>query len=299
MKTYVLYHKGCQDGLMAATIVNLYFSKDTKVPDYITNIPVQYGDDFPEMEDGSIVYIVDFSFDKEILLSLKDRMYHVVVLDHHKTAQEKLADIIGKSEDGKLEVIFDMDKCGASLTYDYFIQVKTLAQAANPHINPGQEATIGYFTKKYVKFVEDRDLWKWELPGSKEFSAALFSYPKDVETYMKLVSGNRDYAPSALIQQGKAILRYQNTLVESLVRKTSLTTIDDYEIPAVNSPFLQSEICARLLEEYPESKFSCCFFITEDGDKVYSLRSRPDFDCSEVAKARGGGGHAQACGFKE
>ena len=46
--------------------------------------------------------------------------------------------------------------------------------------------------------------------------------------------------------------------------------------------------------------FSATFFIRADGKRVWSLRSREGgIDVSVIAKAHGGGGHAQAAGFQE
>ena len=43
--------------------------------------------------------------------------------------------------------------------------------------------------------------------------------------------------------------------------------------------------------------FAAGFFVTQNGEVVYSLRSRGDFDVSKVAVELGGGGHHNAAGF--
>jgi phosphoesterase RecJ-like protein len=55
---------------------------------------------------------------------------------------------------------------------------------------------------------------------------------------------------------------------------------------------------AGLLAEQDGASFGCCWFkVTASDDWVYSLRSRDDFDVSELASKAGGGGHARAAGF--
>jgi nanoRNase/pAp phosphatase (c-di-AMP/oligoRNAs hydrolase) len=52
-----------------------------------------------------------------------------------------------------------------------------------------------------------------------------------------------------------------------------------------------------MLALHPEAPFVAAYFENEKGQRVWSLRSRAGFDCSEVAKRLGGGGHPQAAGF--
>jgi hypothetical protein len=79
----------------------------------------------------------------------------VVVLDHHKTAQQDLADLGGE----KLLVRFDMGKSGGRLTWEHFY--------------PDEPAPW------LVEYTEARDLWTFHLPFSREISAAIGSYPMD------------------------------------------------------------------------------------------------------------------------
>jgi hypothetical protein len=70
-------------------------------------------------------------------------------------------------------------------------------------------------------------------------------------------------------------------------------------VPVANATVFFSEVGERLLEMYPEAPFSAYYQDRQDGKRQWGLRSRPGFDCSEVAAAFGGGGHKQAAGFVE
>ena len=63
-------------------------------------------------------------------------------------------------------------------------------------------------------------------------------------------------------------------------------------------PELRSEVAAACLKRHPEAKFAAVYYM-EDGQKMWSVRSRGDFDVNEIAKQFGGGGHAAAAGFKD
>ena len=64
MKTYVLYRRGCCDGFCAAWVAR------KSLGDSAEYIPVQYGQEPPTMEDGSNLFIVDFSYKRPVMRQL-------------------------------------------------------------------------------------------------------------------------------------------------------------------------------------------------------------------------------------
>jgi len=69
--------------------------------------------------------------------------------------------------------------------------------------------------------------------------------------------------------------------------------------PVANATVFFSEVGEALLDMNPTAPFSAYYSDRGDGKRQWGLRSRPEFDCSVVAKAFGGGGHKQAAGFIE
>ena len=57
------------------------------------------------------------------------------------------------------------------------------------------------------------------------------------------------------------------------------------------------DLCHQILEEYPDYPVVASW-LRGKSNISYSLRSQPDFDCSEIAKLYGGGGHKNSAGFK-
>lgn len=261
MKEYILYHKGCDDGFGAAYAAWKALGEDA------TYIPCAYGEPPPEMTYGAKVTLVDFSYKREVLLELRKNYPDLMVIDHHKTAQEDL--------DGLDYAHFDMEHSGAVLAWYHWH-----GWALMP---------------KLLEYVEDRDLWKKELPESDEFTAGLRSFEQDFEVWDMLAKGN---GFQMLIQDGRAILRYIQNQVDYIVNlKARWGKILGHHIPLVNSPVFQSEIAHKLCEIEPSAPFAAVYHDRKDGLREFSLRSLPDFDVSEVAKAMGGGGHENAAGF--
>ncbi len=197
----------------------------------------------------------------------------LVVLDHHRTAEMELFGLSSGSNCGLIR--FDMTKSGARLAWDYFFRDEPI-----PWL---------------VSYVEDRDLWSWKLPMSKEVSAAIASYPKDFALWEKW--GQQKEIPWELVTEGAAILRYQQQQIDNACKNAVEITLDGHRVLCVNSAMLISEIAGKLAIGRP---FGATFFIRSDGKKVWSLRSDQDsVDVSEVARRRGGGGHFHAAGFTE
>lgn len=263
MKTYVLYHKFCKDGFGAAwaALTKLGFpSKDLKY------IAVSHDEPPPEIEEGSTVYILDFSYPRDVLLKMKEKTSFMKVLDHHKTAEEDLK--------GLDFCDFDMNRSGAMMAWNHF--------------NPDREPP------DLIKYIQDRDLWKWELPNSREHSIGLASYNQSFETWSMLA-----HQTAKLIKEGETLLKFQNKQVGISTMSAHLATIGGHKVPVVNCNLFISEVGSKLCSDHPSYPFVGIYHTTSDLQKKWSLRTAGSFDVSAIAKQYGGGGHAQAAGFIE
>lgn len=258
VRTVVIYHGGCWDGFCAAWLLR------TPYPD-AEFIPARYGD-MPPMEKiaGNMVFVVDFSYPRDILIDMYRAAASLVVLDHHKTAQEDL--------EGLSFCKFDMNKSGARMVFEYFY---------------GDTRCTTWL----VNYTEDRDLWLWKLPDSREINAALRSYPLDFDTWDLLDNTSL----SRMVSEGKAIMRWQEQVVAAKVEQSHVVKVLDVQWRVANATTLVSETAGALAEK--EGFVGCCWFEGVDGSRHYSLRSQT-VDVSEIARTFGGGGHAKAAGFK-
>lgn len=171
-----------------------------------------------------------------------------------------------------MRALFDMGRSGASLAWDYF---------------------LGGKRPQFIEYIQDRDLWRKELPQSDEFTIALRSYPQDFAKWDWLI----ERGTAALIEEGKPIQRYYRCRVEELKQGAYRAILGDHSCLIANAPpFAASEVAGELAD-CGVTEFGACFFESEDGRWQYELRSRGKFDVSGVAKKFGGGGHPHAAGF--
>lgn len=263
----VLYHANCWDGFCAA------WAARNALGD-IEAVPVLYGQPPPDVGNRE-VYILDFSYPRAVMDSIAARSIKLTVLDHHKTAAEALDGFCGP--DGDAVVIFDMNKSGGRLTWEFF----------HPDITDSRVPWL-------VEYTEDRDLWRHALVWSREVNAALRSYPLDFGVWDELAKR----PVSTLLLEGEAIRRIEQQMVQQHVKNARLTSFDGtHTIPVVNATVLFSEIAGELAKGFP---FGACYFDRADGKRQWSLRSDDlGLDVSEIAKAHGGGGHVHAAGFEE
>lgn len=270
-----IYHKNCADGFGAALAVKHHWDAHGVPESSREFVPAHYGDTPPDVN-GKNVTIVDFSYPRETLLQMYKTAESILVIDHHKTARENL--------DGIDFCIFDMEQSGAMLAW------KALSPLC--HSEGVMEKSETFNVPGLIKYIQDRDLWEWKLPQSKEVSAALQSLPMTFEDWEPYL--NNDNIADLKIQ-GEAILRYQEQQIAKIVNsKLPMTELAGYTVPCINTTTLISEIGNEISKGYP---FAVMYFDTED-KRVYSLRSAEDgVDVSEIAKLFGGGGHKHAAGF--
>lgn len=249
-------------------------------------IAMNYGEPPPDVTDRDVM-ILDFSFKRPVMEVLGTKAKSLVVLDHHKTAESDLA--VGLFLKCPANIIFDMAKSGAMLTWDYLNELFNtgLIECPPACLTLGDPHWI-------VRYIQDRDLWLWNLNSSKEINATLGSYPKDFKVWTDL-SIYLDTKQAAI--EGSAILRYQNQTVESQVKNAhSMKMFGVENIPVLNCTVLISEICGELAKGKP---FAATYF-DRDNLRIWSLRSDSNgMDVSELAKSVGGGGHKNASGFQE
>lgn len=269
-KPLCLYHDECNDGFMAAYIVYHAMKGDVELR------AAQYGQKPPldDMEDRT-VYLVDFSYKRPQMEDILNEAARVIVIDHHVSAEKELQGLVHAN----LTLIFDMNHSGAMLTWEYFY--------------PDEKAP------ELVHFVEDRDLWRFELKETREVHAWLSSYPRKISDWIK-AHIMWDQAKKEAITVGQFILRSQQIAIEDAVKSSVRTVmLDGYEVPAVCVPkSMAFDACHLLLSMYPDCAFAVAYFDSDRG-RIISLRSRREeaFNVARIAENHGGGGHRSAAGF--
>lgn len=254
----VIYHANCTDGFGAA------YAAWKLLGDRAEYHAAKHGEPPPDVT-GKNVVVLDFSYDNATTKRLIKEAKSFLVIDHHKSAVVELHDVTCTR--------FDMNHSGAMLAWKFF--------------HPGKESP------RLIKFIEDRDLWRWEIPYSKEFSAAFDMVPFDFEEFDKYLD---DSAVDNAQERGSYILAYSKTVISKIAKQAVPRKMDGKDVLVVNSSHWMSEIGAALS---PKCDFAVIWFYDHDTCQVkVSLRAHhEDSDVSEIAKKYGGGGHRKAAGF--
>ena len=254
----VIYHANCNDGFGAA------YSAWKLLGNRAEYHAASHGSPPPDVT-GKKVVILDFSYNNATTKALIEQAEELWVIDHHKSNMVELHDISNTH--------FDMTKSGAMLAWEYF--------------HPGKEPP------KFISYIQDRDLWQWELPYSKEFSAAFDMVPWNFDEYEKFED---DSVFDDAVKRGSYILAYSKTVIKKVCDKATKRRYKEYDVMVVNSSHWMSEIGATLAKD---CDFAMIWYYDHDAS-IYkvSLRAFHDtMDVSEIAKSFGGGGHRKAGGF--
>lgn len=274
-KPIVIYHEYCMDGFTALWCAHTFFDGNIEAFGAING-----HDDYPQDIDGRDIYILDFSYPREILLDINKRANSLVVLDHHETARKHL--------EGLDFCQFDMSRSGAGMAWDFFFP-----ERPRPWI---------------VDYVEDQDIWKWENPDSKDICAYLNSLEKNLDLWTSLYWNSEEKLEEARLF-GKIINQTVDKYCEETINMAQLGEIDGYRVPIVNCPFfaastLLNKLSNRRLEDGSWPLFAIGWHVNKYGQVKYSLRSseNPDtgeaFNVAELAEKFGGGGHHKASAFR-
>lgn len=264
-----IYHGNCADGFGAAWAVR----KALGDIEFHSGV---YGQEPPDVMGRSVV-MVDFSYKRPIIERMAARAKSILILDHHKTAAEDLSDL---GHLPNVTVVFDMNRSGARMAWDHYF----------PDVQP----------PRLIRYIEDRDLWRFVLPESRQFSANLFSHPYDFAAWDDLAKqAEADEGLALMVAAGEAIERKHHKDIAELVAKTMRRmVIGGINVPVANLPYTLSSDAGNLMARMDESKIGVCYW-DEPGGRVFSLRSVADGpDVSAIAKSYGGGGHKNASGFK-
>jgi oligoribonuclease NrnB/cAMP/cGMP phosphodiesterase (DHH superfamily) len=283
-----IYHGNCADGFTAAWAVWLRWPN-------VEFIAHTYGEAPPDVTDKHVL-IVDYSFKRAVLEKMEQKAKSITVLDHHKSAEADLKPFCvewdaletpdalaerAKSGAEAIQAFFDMHRSGAMLTWQFV---------------HGENNRV----PKLVQHVQDRDLWLFKLKGTREISAAIFSYDYAFETWNVISDALEDpLSWKEFVNEGTTLERKHFKDVHELLAQTARPMrIGGHEVMVANMPYTMSSDAANILAE--GAPFGACYFDKNDGTRSFSLRSKEGgADVSEIAFAYGGGGHARAAGFSK
>lgn len=273
------FHGGCPDGLSAAAAVwSLCTALDIPIKalplgyDTATEKILSYMAQYPETK----AYVfVDFTPPLEVIQQLRQRDKDVWIADHHETQ----APVLKQAGDLGCYVAYDTRASGAYITWK-------LVHNRVPEI---------------VKFVSERDTWTFSSPESELIGRGFLSVPSNrVEDWAELIERSED-DPQVLRDLALAGEVIGNVITKSLASPDETDFIQmrlrDQVVLAVNAPLLRSDVLHEVLEG-TDYDVVAAYNVMHNG-VAFSLRSRKGtVNVGELAQQYGGGGHAEAAGFR-
>ena len=293
----VIFHKGCPDGNAAAWVYWRY-AKEKGLLDKTEFVPMEAGK-YPVDLDvkNKNVLMMDVCPKRSEIDTIVTTVKNLTILDHHKSGERDVENLEYKN----VYVDFDMNRSGCQIAWDYFYP-KTdnfddpdqLRSSIDPVGRPW-----------FIDVIADRDLWKWQVPNSKELGCYLFNlgYYYDWEK-METLMDFTDQQKEVAIEVGKTLLLVEERQVDFAVKNAVSTTatIDgvEYRVKLVGcSHTIASEVGNRLTKDEKECDFAAMWRYNPDGDEwwISCRTSKSDIDLSVITRKLGGGGHPKASGF--
>lgn len=315
----VISHKNCNDGTAAAYALNEHFGRMIPRQHFFF---LEHGHDhltkldemgfFKDFEQITEIYILDFSLPIDVLETILKRSENVTIteIDHHKTFMERA----GSPEETKQKLeelmttytsvagtryryIFNNDCSGAVLTSLYFSgRYEDFLISQKQGLG---DERLEHFVPRWLLYIQDRDIWKWKYEESAAYCETFFIEASDQENFIyRLIV---EEFTVEWVKEGYVLLKQKEQQVEKLAESAHPCsfTLDGktYKGMAINSnqPFT-SDVC-NLLVQTRGVDFALGYTFDKTIWKC-GLRSLAPFDTTIISKHLGGGGHAQASGFK-
>jgi uncharacterized protein len=285
---YVIYHNHCFDGYTSFISLLLAdkVSKDAYIyPDYPSTKLL------PPKIEGKNIIIMDVAYSSQLIKEISKKANIVYFMDHHITIYE---DIKNLHLESKHKIIYDVNKSGAGIVWDFFHHKK------RPLI---------------IDLIEDHDIGRWSDERTKMFNAYLEVHMntipnnENIKLWKKLF--NNKYLLS-LLKDGEKYLVYKNHLIEQNSKTIEMASFPSYNL--VNKKIFDDTIkykCAVLnnacpsisllgsyiMQNMEQYDFVAFYHHKFNNNKlIISLRSN-GVDVGSIAKKLGGGGHTYAAAF--
>jgi hypothetical protein len=256
-----IFHKNCLDGNGAAAIVQ------RRHPD-CEFLPMQYSHRPPTVL-GRDVYMVDFGLPVEHMRALHAQARSVTWIDHH-ASQLPVRQALGWG-------ILDTTECGATLTW------RTLFPDQAP--------------PPVIAYIKDKDLWRWELPRSREIAAGLEqTFPQS--RFAGILEADLD----AMARIGTPLVAARAARVSTAVA-TGIPIQGPYGLSGVRALAVHcnqdqndvgDRICLPTAAGGLGYDLAILYYRKGTGQWVHSLRSNRQVDCAAIGERYGGGGHPQS-----
>jgi len=264
-------------------------------------VPMMYGKPCPKIDEGQPVVLVDFSFKPDEMAVIQDRTNNKFLwIDHHRTAIEAVEE--HWEEHGHEREIFGVREVGKSasmLTWEFLVRDPKLDKLyGRAYLRQKEKMT----PPLAVSLVNDWDVWKLEMAGTRSFIAGLRANDTSPggKLWTDMLEGDGGTAildPYAvvggMIDEGDIVQKFRERFYYEQGDRIGFdATLKGKKCFVVNAPGMDSEVFGHRIDNYDV----CIMFYYTGECTKFHLYSKT-VDVSELAKCYGGGGHKGAAGF--
>lgn len=266
----ILYHGGCPDGFGGAYAA---WKKFGNTAEYI---PLKHGKPAPEHLEGKDLFLIDFCYTQSIMDQLVESARSVTVLDHHDGVREIATKFPG---------VFDTSRSGATIAWSYF--------------NPDTPVPM------LLKYVEDGDLYRFNLPNSQEVLAYVYTLTdsfasfdiKNVEKWNTFIVELEDPIElKRIVETGRLFSQHHEHVVLHGIHHAEIVSFEGYECYLTGA---SGEFTSDTGNRLARLKPPIAIIVSADAEGLrVSLRSDGSVNVASIAQKYGGNGHPAASGFE-
>lgn len=290
-KKAIVYHDKCKDGFCSMCVAMEHFKNDSD----IELIPAQYNREAELLANpyitGREIYMVDFALNRQNMEIFAANAKSVTVFDHHKGILEEYGSLINKEEKGFLiaeygntKVHIDMNRSGALMTWDYFMDKPA------PNL---------------VQHISDSDLYRFKDQDTRPFISRIDAEDMSMSRWQEIMNfsaaQNKQFT-----NEGQLLYRQFETICKSFLDGMSPVQINvdgkEYNGHMVMCS-ANDTVRSRVGELIYNNNKSMAVVVSKLSNQQVKLSLRSAaFEGSEkinvknIAKYFGGGGHENAAG---
>lgn len=285
MKTAVIYHSNCYDGLTAAWCA---WRKFRQTAQYFS--AGFYDKALPEFLEPTHIYVLDFSYPVETFELWLSQGHSITILDHHASAIQKLQPFFDANKHNRnLEAVFDNERSGAGIAFNYF--------------NHGRPFP------RLVELVQDRDLWRFNFGN---ISRHLYSYmqfriefsdplEKLFEVLDMIHESLEQPTKSPIMEKGEVLSESYYKFCRNFADNRIMVKVPGWhnglEFPVLTTnKMFGADTCSYLLKSF-DYKVAGYFFLEKPNLWNWGMRGSGPYHVADLCTRYGGGGHIHAAGF--
>ena len=317
MKNIVIYHSADYDGILSGEAIHFWLEKTHHtegLPGGIQMVGWDYGRPVPEKDDRGVdldyrladrIYIVDLSVDELMArLDLRDK---IVWIDHHKSAIEKWDATPSDAEPhpGAFQGIRIDGVAACRLCWQYGMHYYFSLKGVLSHKLPTKDLYTDRLVNEplLIRLAGEYDIWDKRDPRADVLQLGLRALNKDQFDrllYMSFAGSQTTHSIDVLdhpISLGNTIQSYVDSSNKSAMKNSHTVKWRGVRFLVCNGVRGSLSFKSHVTSDH-DALMAWGFDGKQATVSLYGVEHRPDIDLSDIAKAMGGGGHRQACGFR-